>query len=54
MVMDVKDKVEWVEGDIMDVPALESAMESCDKVYHCAAIVTQAKNQHLSNDEYQR
>jgi dihydroflavonol-4-reductase len=43
LVADVKDKVEWVDGDIMDVPFLEDAMEGCVQVYHCAAIVTQPK-----------
>lgn len=44
LVADVKDKVKWVNGDIMDVPFLEEAMEDCDQVYHCAAIVTQPKS----------
>ena len=43
MVSDVIDQIEWIDGDIMDVPFLESAMENIDKVYHCAAIVTQPK-----------
>lgn len=44
LVLDVKDKVEWVDGDIMDVPFLEDAMVDCKQVYHCAAIVTQPKS----------
>lgn len=43
MVQEVRDAVKWVDGDIMDVPFLEDAMEDCDQVYHCAAIVTQPK-----------
>ncbi len=43
LVREVIDQVEWVEGDVLDVPLLESAMEGCQKVYHCAAIVTQAR-----------
>ncbi|MFK7807788.1 MAG: NAD-dependent epimerase/dehydratase family protein [Saprospiraceae bacterium] len=43
LVADIKDKVEWINGDIMDVPFLEDAMKDCDQVYHCAAIVTQPK-----------
>jgi dihydroflavonol-4-reductase len=33
-------KVEWVEGDILDVVALEEAMHGVEQVYHCAAIVS--------------
>ena len=33
-------QIEWVEGDILDVASLESAMEGIDKVYHSAAIVS--------------
>ena len=39
MLNDVKDQIEWVEGDILDVPFLEDAMEGIDKVYHAAAMV---------------
>ncbi|MDE3253925.1 MAG: NAD-dependent epimerase/dehydratase family protein [Bacteroidota bacterium] len=34
------DQVEWVQGDILDVVALEEAMEAITSVYHCAAIVS--------------
>jgi dihydroflavonol-4-reductase len=34
------DKVEWIKGDILDVVALEEAMNGVEKVYHCAAIVS--------------
>lgn len=34
------EKVEWVDGDILDVVALEEAMEGADIVIHCAAIVS--------------
>ncbi len=40
LVQDVKDKVSWVEADILDVPALEEAMEGVSQVYHTAAIVS--------------
>lgn len=33
-------KIEWVKGDILDVIALEQAMENIDQVYHCAASVS--------------
>ena len=36
-------KVEWVEGDVLDIVALEDAMEGVDTVIHSAAIVSFAK-----------
>lgn len=36
----VADKVEWVAADLLDVPALEAAMEGVHRVYHCAAVVS--------------
>jgi len=36
-------KVEWVEGDVLDVVSLEDAMEGVDVVIHSAAIVSFAK-----------
>ncbi|WP_295126016.1 NAD-dependent epimerase/dehydratase family protein [uncultured Chitinophaga sp.] len=37
---DVRDKVLWVKGDVLDMPALEEAMEGITHVYHCAATVS--------------
>ncbi|MCK7558555.1 NAD-dependent epimerase/dehydratase family protein [Chitinophaga sedimenti] len=37
---DVRDKVMWVKGDVLDVTALEEAMEDVTHVYHCAAVVS--------------
>lgn len=37
--------IEWVDGDVLDVGALEEAMKGVEKVYHCAAMVS------LSNKE---
>ncbi len=34
------DKIEWVEGDVLDIPSLEEAMEGVDYVYHCAASIS--------------
>ena len=34
------DKIEWLKGDITDVPSLENAFKNVDYVYHCAAIVS--------------
>ncbi|TDW99990.1 nucleoside-diphosphate-sugar epimerase [Dinghuibacter silviterrae] len=35
-----QERVEWVQGDLMDVLSLEDAMEGIREVYHCAAIVS--------------
>ncbi len=32
--------IEWVEGDILDVPSLETAFSGVTKVYHCAALIS--------------
>lgn len=40
---EILDKVEWVEGDILDVVSLEEAMEGVDTIIHSAAIVSFAK-----------
>jgi dihydroflavonol-4-reductase len=34
------EKVEWVDGDVLDVMALEDAMEGVDKIIHSAATVS--------------
>ena len=33
-------KIEWVEGDLLDIFSLEDAMEGVEEVYHCAALVS--------------
>ncbi len=35
-----ENQVDWIVGDILDVPLLEEAIEDCDWVFHCAAIVS--------------
>jgi len=37
-------KIEWLKGDILDIPFLLESMENCDFVYHCAALVSFHKN----------
>lgn len=37
---DFRDKVEWVQGDVLDTGVLEDAMEGITEIYHCAAIVS--------------
>jgi dihydroflavonol-4-reductase len=33
-------KIQWVKGDILDIPSLEKAFEEITHVYHCAALVS--------------
>ncbi|MEC5147854.1 NAD-dependent epimerase/dehydratase family protein [Chitinophaga sp. 212800010-3] len=37
---DISDKIEWIQGDILDVCSLEDAMAGVTQVYHCAAVVS--------------
>ncbi|MBI9034262.1 MAG: NAD-dependent epimerase/dehydratase family protein [Bacteroidales bacterium] len=34
------DKIEWLDGDVLNLPALENAMEGVSQIYHCAATVS--------------
>ena len=34
------EKINWVQADILDVPALELAFTDVSLVYHCAALVS--------------
>ena len=33
-------KIEWIEGNILDIVSLEDAMKGIDTVYHCAGLVS--------------
>lgn len=33
-------KINWVEADLMDIPALETAFKNVTHVYHCAALIS--------------
>ncbi len=33
-------QIDWVQGDILDIPFLTESMQGCTKVYHCAALVS--------------
>jgi dihydroflavonol-4-reductase len=33
-------RIDWFRGDILDLSELEGAMEGCDKIVHCAALVS--------------
>jgi len=37
---DVFHTIEWVKGDILDIPSLEDAFAGVDHVYHCAAFIS--------------
>lgn len=34
------EKIEWIEGDILDIPSLEIAFQNIEFVYHCAALIS--------------
>ena len=36
----IKNNLEWVDGDILDIPTLEVAFKDITEVYHCAAMVS--------------
>ena len=40
LVKDIADKIEWIEGDITDIPVLEKSMAGADIVIHSAALVS--------------
>ncbi|HET9747247.1 MAG TPA: NAD-dependent epimerase/dehydratase family protein [Chitinophagaceae bacterium] len=42
---DILDKVEWVSGDVLDVIALDEAMQGVDRVIHSAASVSFVKSE---------
>ncbi|HDZ05172.1 hypothetical protein LCGC14_0082370 [marine sediment metagenome] len=33
-------KIDWIQGDILDIPSLETAFENITQVYHCAAFIS--------------
>jgi len=38
--LELFDKINWVKGDITDIPSLEIAFENITHVYHCAALIS--------------
>lgn len=34
------DKIDWIQGDILDIPSLEDAFVGVTHVYHCAAFIS--------------
>lgn len=37
---DLFEKINWVVGDVNDIPSLTAGMQNCDQVLHCAAVVS--------------
>ena len=46
---DLFEKINWVVGDINDIPSLESGMQNCDMVLHAAGVVSFAPCIYYSN-----
>jgi dihydroflavonol-4-reductase len=42
---DILNKVEWIEGDVLDIVSLNNAMQGADAVIHSAAIVSFSKKE---------
>ncbi|VXB25599.1 NAD-dependent epimerase [Flavobacterium sp. 9AF] len=38
--LDLFEKVQWIQGDILDIPSLEIAFQNVKEVYHCAALIS--------------
>jgi nucleoside-diphosphate-sugar epimerase len=36
----LREQISWVEGDLLDIPSLEDALEGIDTVYHAAAMIS--------------
>lgn len=34
------ERIEWIEGDLLEIPDLDQVLEGVDQVYHCAAMVS--------------
>src|SRR5262245_51152549 len=42
---EIFDKVEWVQGDVLDIPSLDDAMNGVDEVIHVAGVVSFIKKE---------
>ena len=38
--IDLFSKINWINGDINDIPSLEEGMQDCELLLHCAAVVS--------------
>ena len=34
------EKIQWIEGDLLDITILDEGIKKCNRVFHCAAIVS--------------
>ena len=39
LIQDIAERIEWIEGDLLDLDALEAGLEGAGTVYHCAASI---------------
>ncbi len=40
LVEEVRDQIDWVEGDVTDIHSLDDALNGVEFVYHCAAVIS--------------
>lgn len=40
LVADIQSQIEWIDGDVLDLPFLEMAMKEVQQVYHSAAMIS--------------
>lgn len=40
LVADIKDRIEWIDGDLLDTTSLEAGMDGAKQVYHCGAMIS--------------
>lgn len=45
LVNSIRDKIEWVEGDLLDISSVRQAMHGIDKVYHSGVKISFQKNE---------
>jgi nucleoside-diphosphate-sugar epimerase len=36
----IKDNLQWVVADVLDIPSLDKALNGVEEIYHCAAVVS--------------
>ena len=46
---DLFSKIEWMEGDVLDIFSLLSSISAADEVYHCAAMVSFSKKDRFTS-----
>lgn len=46
LIGDAVDKIEWIEGDLLDIDFLLKATENCQFLFHCGALVSYKKKFH--------